>query len=66
MEQIRILADVMNYLEQEYCRESRVDWVRTSPVGAAYSIVRDLFIEVVDAKLLMNCKRRRSVPLTAS
>lgn len=48
MKPIRILADVMNYLEQEYCHEATVDWVRSSPVGAAYSIVRRLFIEVVD------------------
>ena len=51
MKPIRILADVMNYLEQEYCRESVVDWVRTSPVGAAFSIVRRLFIEVVDEQV---------------
>ena len=47
-ERIRLLADAMNYLDRAYCRESIVDWVRTSPEGAAYSIVRRLFIEVVE------------------
>ena len=48
LEQIRILADAMNYLDRSYCRESIVDWVRGSPEGGAYSIVRRLFIEVVE------------------
>jgi hypothetical protein len=47
-ERIRILADVMNYLDRAYCRDSIVDWVRTSPEGAAYSIVRRLFIELIE------------------
>jgi len=37
----------MNYLDCSYCRESIVDWVRSSTEGRAYSIVRRLFIEVV-------------------
>lgn len=48
LDHIRILADVMNYLDHTYCRGSIVEWVRTSPEGAAYSIVRRLFIEVVE------------------
>jgi len=48
MERFRILADIMNYLSREYCREPILDWVRSSAEGAAYSIVRQLFIEVVD------------------
>lgn len=48
LEHVRILADVMNYLDHSYCRESIVDWVRSSPEGRAYSIVRRLFIEVVE------------------
>ena len=47
-ERIRILADVMTYLDRAYCQESIVDWVRTSPEGTAYSIVRRLFIELVE------------------
>ncbi|HEV2117416.1 MAG TPA: hypothetical protein VGR48_15400 [Terriglobales bacterium] len=47
-ERIRILADAMNYLDRAYCRESIVDWVRSSPEGAAYSIVRRLFIEIME------------------
>jgi hypothetical protein len=43
-----MLADVMSYLDRSYCNESVLDWVRTSPEGAAYSIVRRLFIEVVE------------------
>ena len=38
----------MNYLDRTYCRGSIVEWVRTSPEGAAYSIVRRLFIEVIE------------------
>ena len=38
----------MNYLDRSYCRESIVDCVRRSPEGTAYSIVRRLFIEVVE------------------
>jgi hypothetical protein len=48
LDRVRILADAMNYLDHAYCRGSIVDWVRTSPEGAAYSIVRRLFIEVVE------------------
>ena len=48
VEPIRILADVMNYLDQAYCRGSIVEWVRTAPEGAAYSIVRQLFVQVVE------------------
>jgi hypothetical protein len=48
LEHVRILADAMNYLDRSYCRESIVDWVRSSPEGTAYSIVRQLFIEVVE------------------
>jgi hypothetical protein len=48
VEHLRILADAMNYLDRSYCRESIVDWVRISPEGAAYSIVRRLFIDVVE------------------
>jgi hypothetical protein len=48
LEHVRILADAMNYLDRSYCRESIVDWVRSSPEGRAYSIVRRLFIEVVE------------------
>jgi hypothetical protein len=48
LEHVRILADAMNYLDHSYCGESIVDWVRSSPEGRAYSIVRRLFIEVVE------------------
>lgn len=48
LEPVRMLADVMSYLDRSYCNESILDWVRTSPEGAAYSIVRRLFIEVVE------------------
>jgi hypothetical protein len=48
LEHVRILADAMNYLDRSYCRESIVDWVRSSPEGRAYSIMRRLFIEVVE------------------
>ncbi len=48
LEHLRILADAMNYLDRCYCRESLVDWVRSSPEGRAYSIVRRLFNEVVE------------------
>ncbi|HET7442727.1 MAG TPA: hypothetical protein VFJ47_15605 [Terriglobales bacterium] len=48
LEHVRILADAMNYLDYFYCREPIVDWVRSSPEGTAYSIVRRLFIEVVE------------------
>lgn len=48
LEHVRLLADVMNYLDRTYCRGSIVEWVRTSPEGAAYSVVRRLFIEVVE------------------
>jgi hypothetical protein len=49
LEPVRILADAMSYLDRAYCHEPILDWVRTSPEGAAYSIVRRLFIEVVEA-----------------
>ncbi len=48
LEHARILADAMNYLDHSYCSELIVDWVRSSPEGRAYSIVRRLFIEVVE------------------
>lgn len=48
LDHIRMLADVMNYLDRTYCCGSIVEWVRTSPEGAAYSIVRRLFIEVIE------------------
>jgi hypothetical protein len=48
LEPVRILADVMNYLDCAYCRGSIVEWVRTAPEGAAYSIVRQLFVQVVE------------------
>lgn len=48
LDQFRILADAMNYLDRSYCHGSIVDWVRSSPDGAAYSIVRLLFIELVE------------------
>jgi len=48
VEPIRTLADVMNYLDRAYCRGSIVEWVRTAPEGAAYSIVRQLFVQVVE------------------
>jgi hypothetical protein len=48
LDRVRILADVMNYLDHSYCRGSIVEWVRSTPEGAAYSIVRRLFIEVVE------------------
>jgi hypothetical protein len=48
LEPVRILADAMSYLDRAYCHESILDWVRSSPEGAAYSIVRRLFIEVVE------------------
>ena len=48
LESVRMLADVMNYLDRVYCRGSIVDWVRSAPEGSAYSIVRRLFIEVVE------------------
>ena len=49
LEPVRKLADVMSYLDRAYCHEPILEWVRTSPEGAAYSIVRRLFIEVVEA-----------------
>jgi hypothetical protein len=48
LESIRMLADAMSYLDRAYCHEAILDWVRTSPEGAAYSIVRRLFIEMVE------------------
>jgi hypothetical protein len=42
LESIRILADTMNYLDRAYCRGSIVDWVRSAPEGAAYSIAGKL------------------------
>lgn len=48
LEPVRMLADVMSYLDRVYCHEAILDWVRTSPEGAAYSIVRRLFIELVE------------------
>jgi hypothetical protein len=48
LERFRILADAMTYLDRAYCRGSIIDWVRNSPEGAAYSIVRRVFIELVD------------------
>ena len=48
LDRVRILADAMNYLDHTYCHGSIVEWVRTSPEGAAYSIVRRLFIELVE------------------
>ena len=48
LEPARVLADVMTYLDTFYSREPIVDWVRSSPEGTAYSIVRRLFIEVVE------------------
>jgi hypothetical protein len=48
LQHVRILADAMNYLDRFYCREAIVDWVRSSPEGTAYSIVRRLFIEVME------------------
>ncbi|HTM89800.1 MAG TPA: hypothetical protein VL155_16470 [Terriglobales bacterium] len=48
LEPIRVLADVMNYLDRAYCRGSIVEWVRTAPEGAAYSIVRQIFVQVVE------------------
>ena len=48
LEPVRMLADVMNYLDHAYCQEPILEWVRTSPEGAAYSIVRRLFVEVVE------------------
>lgn len=48
LEPVRMLADVMSYLDRAYCQAPILEWVRTSPEGAAYSIVRGLFIEVVE------------------
>jgi hypothetical protein len=48
LEQIRILADVMNYLDRTYCRKSVLEWIQRSPEGMAYSLVRRLFIELVE------------------
>lgn len=48
LEGIRILADAMNYLDHTYCHGSIVDWIRKRPEGMAYSLVRRLFIEVVE------------------
>lgn len=48
LEQIRLLADVMNYLDRTYCQSSILEWVQRSPEGMAYSMVRRLFIEVVE------------------
>jgi len=48
LEHVRILPDAMTYLDRSYCRGSIVDWVRSAPEGRAYSIVRRLFIEVVE------------------
>lgn len=47
-EPVRLLADTMNYLDRTYCREPILDWVRSAPEGAAYSIVRELFVELVE------------------
>ena len=48
LEPVRMLADAMSYLDRAYCHEPILDWVRRSPEGAAYSIVRGLFIDVVE------------------
>jgi hypothetical protein len=48
LEPVRMLADAMSYLDRGYCHEPILEWVRTSPEGAAYSIVRRLFIEAVE------------------
>lgn len=48
MDQLRILADAMSYLDRAYCRGSILEWVRSTPEGAAYSIVRDTFISLVE------------------
>lgn len=48
LDPLRILADAMNYLDRAYCRDSILEWVRTSPEGAAYSIVRQLFVDLVE------------------
>ena len=48
LEPVRMLADAMSYLDRAYCHGPILDWVRRSPEGAAYSIVRGLFIDVVE------------------
>ena len=48
LDPFRVLADAMNYLDRAYCRGSMMEWVRTAPEGAAYSIVRQLFIDLVE------------------
>jgi hypothetical protein len=48
LEPVRLLADTMNYLDHTYCRESILEWVRTAPEGAAYSIVRELLVQLVE------------------
>jgi hypothetical protein len=48
MDALRILADAMNYLDRTYCRGSILEWVGTTPEGAAYVILRRLFTELLE------------------
>lgn len=48
MDALRILADAMNYLDRTYCRESILEWIGSTPEGAAYLVLRQLFTQVVE------------------
>ena len=45
---LRILANAMNYLDHTYCRGSILEWIRSTPEGAAYLILRHLLTEVLE------------------
>ena len=67
MDALRILADAMNYLDHTYCRGSILEWIDSSPEGAAYLILRQLFTQVLEepikseGALRLPRFRRRSV-----
>ena len=48
LDPICILADAMNYLDRTYCQGAILERVRTAPEGAAYSIVRRRFVQMVE------------------
>lgn len=60
LEQIRMLADTMNYLDHTYCGSSILEWIQRSPEGMAYSIVRRLFIEIVEESAILEKQALRA------
>ena len=48
MNALRILSGTMNYLDRRYCRGSILEWIRSTPEGSAYVIVRRLFAELLE------------------